>query len=295
MPHHIEYLDESPYAAEVLSRAKITLTDLDGTLLGLGGSALIDAKGAPALTTVQAIVEVNRAGLDVVVCTGRNRIQSGEVSRLLGWSSFIAELGCVVKYGRGEAVEYLLGDWPEGVLLPDETPYQAITRYGGLRVLAEAFPGKIEEHDPWHTDREITHVLRGHIDCAAAQDRLDTLDVPIAIIDNGIINPPKHTLVDVDEVHAYHLVPKGTSKELAIRSLLERRGLTPEDAIAIGDSATDVEMMNAAALGILVNNALGDPRVLAAAEPLEHVVATRGERGDGWAEFAHAWLAARGI
>ena len=294
MSRHIEYLDESPYAAEVLSRAKITLTDLDGTLLGLGGSALIDAKGAPALTTVQAIVEVNKAGLDVVVCTGRNRIQAGEVSRLLGWSSFIAELGCVVKYGRGEAVEYLLGDWPEGVLLPDETPYKAITRYGGLRVLTEAFPGKIEEHDPWHTDREITHVLRGHIDCTAAQERLDTLDVPIAIIDNGIVNPPKHTLVDVDEVHAYHLVPKGTSKELGIRSLLERRGLTTEDAIAIGDSATDVEMMNAAALGILVNNALADPRVVAATESLEHVVATRGERGDGWAEFAHAWLTARG-
>lgn len=295
MPRRIPYLDESPSAAELLSRAKIAITDLDGTLLGLGGSVLIDAKGAPALTTVEAIVDVNKAGLEVVVCTGRNRIQAGEVSRILGWTAFIAELGCIIKYGRGEAVEYLLGDWPEGVLLPDETPYQAITRYGGLRVLAEEFPGRIEEHDPWHTDREITHVLRGNIDCVAAQKRLDTLDVPVAIIDNGIISPPKHTLVDVDEVHAYHLVPKGTSKELAIRSLLERRGLTVDEAVAIGDSATDVEMMNAAALGVLVNNALGDPRVLAATEPLDHVVATRGERGDGWAEFARAWLAARNV
>jgi hydroxymethylpyrimidine pyrophosphatase-like HAD family hydrolase len=295
VPHSLPYLDESPLAAEVLPRARIALTDLDGTLLGLGGSVLIDAKGAPALTTVQAIVEVNRAGLEVVVCTGRNRIQAGEVSRILGWSSFIAELGCIVMYDRREPAEYLLGEWPDGILLADETPYHAITRLGGLRVLTEAFPGKIEEHDPWHTDREVTHVLRGSVDCATAQKALDTLPVPVDIIDNGIIHPPRHTLVDVDEVHVYHLVPRGTSKESAIRTLLARRGLTPDEAVAIGDSATDVEMMEAAALGVLVRNALDDPRVLAAAAGNDTIVATRAERGDGWAEFAHAWLAARNV
>ena len=294
MSRTLPYLDESALAADVLSRAKITLTDLDGTLLGLGGSVLIDAKGAPALTTVQAIVDINRAGLDVVVCTGRNRIQAGEVSRILGWSSFIAELGCIVMYDRREPAEYLLGEWPDGMLLPGETPHQAMTLYGALKVLTETFPGKIEEHDPWHTDREVTHVLRGSIDCAGAQTALDTLEVPIAIIDNGIVHPPRHTLVDVDEVHVYHLVPRGTSKEAAIRTLLARRGLTPDDAIAIGDSATDVEMMNAAALGVLVSNALVDPKVMAATEGLDTIVATRGERGDGWAEFAHAWLRALG-
>ncbi len=293
MSRILPYLDESAYAAETLSRAQIALTDLDGTLLGLGGSVLIDAVGEPALTTVSAIVEVNRAGFEVVVCTGRNRIQAGEVSRILGWKSFIAELGCIVMYDRREPIEYLLGEWPEGVLLEGETPYQAMTRFGALRVLTETFPGKIEEHDPWHTDREVTHVLRGSIDCETAQAALDTLEAPIAIIDNGIIHPPRHTLVDVDEVHVYHLVPKGTSKEAAIRELLARRGLTPNEAVAIGDSATDVEMMNAAALGILVRNALDDPRVMAATEGCDTIVATRAERGDGWAEFAHAWLAAR--
>ncbi|MCE5191538.1 MAG: HAD-IIB family hydrolase [Actinomycetia bacterium] len=292
MSRVVPYLDESPLAADVLSHARITFTDLDGTLLGLGGSVLIDATGAPALTTVNAIVDVNRAGLDVVVCTGRNRIQTGEVSRILGWDSFIAELGCIVMYDRRKPAQYLLGEWPAGVLLADETPHQAMTRYGALRVLTETFPGKIEEHEPWHTDREVTHVLRGSIDRTIAQEALDTLEVPIAIIDNGIIHPPRHTLVDVDEIHVYHLVPRGTSKERAIRVLLERRGITPADAVAIGDSATDVEMMGATALGVLVCNALRDPKVLAATEGLDTIVATRGERGDGWAEFAHAWLAA---
>lgn len=294
MSRTLPYLDESALAADVLARASITFTDLDGTLLGLGGSVLIDAAGAPALTAVQAVVDVNRTDLEVVICTGRNRIQAGEVTRLLGWSSFIAELGCIIMYDRREPAEYLLGQWPDGMLLEGETPHQAMTRFGALKALTEAFPGKIEEHDPWHTDREVTHVLRGNIDRAAAQEALDTLEVPIAIIDNGIVHPPRHTLVDVDEVHVYHLVPKGTSKEAAISTLLARRGLTPDEAVAIGDSATDVEMMNAAALGVLVNNALRDPKVMHATEGFDTIVATRAERGDGWAEFARAWLAARG-
>ena len=44
----------------------------------------------------------------------------------------------------------------------------------------------------------------------------------------------------------------------------------------------------------LVANALESPRVRAAlANGIDNVVVTSGRRGEGWAEFAHAWLAAR--
>ncbi len=48
------------------------------------------------------------------------------------------------------------------------------------------------------------------------------------------------------------------------------------------------------AMGALVANALHDERVRAAAATRANVYSTWGERGDGWAEFADAWLAARG-
>lgn len=288
------FLDESPFAREALARTTLAFSDLDGTLLAPGGSVLADATGAPSLVAAEEIVALHRADLDVVVCTGRNRIQAGEVSRLLGWSSFIAELGCIIMYDRRKPAEYLLGDWPDDALAVGETPHQAIERIGALRVLADAFPGRIEVHAPWHTDREVTHVLRGDVDRAAAQVALDTLPLPVDIIDNGIIHPPRHTLVDVTEVHAYHLVPRGTSKELAVRRMLERRGADRADAVAIGDSATDVRMTRACGLGVVVRNALADPRVLAAAKGRDDLVATRAERSEGWAEFARAWLAARG-
>jgi len=289
----VPFLDQTPFALEGLAHTTLAFSDLDGTLLAPGGCVLADAAGAPWLGAVEAIAAVNRARLDVVICTGRNRIQAGEISRLLGWNSFIAELGCIIMYDRRKPAEYLLGDWPDDALLPGETPHQAIERIGALRVLAATFPGKIEEHSPWHTDREVTHVLRGNVNREAAQAALDTMSLPVDIIDNGIINPPLHTLTDVAEVHAYHLVPRGTSKELAVHRMLECRGVTRADTVAIGDSATDVRMMRACGLGVIVANALADERVLAVANGLEHIVATHAERSEGWAEFANAWLTAR--
>jgi HAD superfamily hydrolase (TIGR01484 family) len=276
-----------------LAGATILFTDIDGTMVAPGGILLADASGRPSVRTAAAVVELNRAELPVVITTGRNRMQCAEIARLLGWQVFIAELGCVVQFDRYEEPLYLTGDWPDDALLENETPWEAIVRVGALDALAEAFPGRIEDHDPWHVDRIATHVLRGHVDVAAAQAALDALPLPIDIIDNGIVRPPRHTLVGVEEVHAYHLVPRGTSKTRAISLVLERLGLDREQALSIGDSATDVEMADATALLVLVANALDDASVLAAARGPPNVAVPERSRGEGWAELAEAWLAAR--
>ncbi|MDI6692105.1 MAG: HAD hydrolase family protein [Anaerosomatales bacterium] len=279
--------------AETLAKARILFTDVDGTLVAPGGTLLADAAGRPCVRTAAAVVEVNRAGLPVVITTGRNRMQCTEIARLLGWHAFIAELGCVVQFGRYEEPLYLTGDWPGDALVDEETPWEAIVRVGALDALAEAFPGRIENHDPWHVDRIATHVLRGNVDVATAQAVLDELPLPIDIIDNGIVRPPRHTLVGVDEVHAYHLVPRGTSKTRAIALVLERFGFSAQEALSIGDSATDVEMADATALLVLVANALDDAGAVAAARSRPNVAVTTRARGEGWAELANAWLAAR--
>ena len=138
-------------------------------------------------------------------------------------------------------------------------------------------------------------MLRGSLDVAAAQAVLGEFELPIDIVDNGIIRPLSTGLsADISEVHAYHLIPAGVSKAGAVASDLARRGLAREQAAAIGDSASDVEMADVVALGVLVANALHDERVRDAAATRTNVYATWGERGDGWAEFVGTWLAARG-
>lgn len=289
----IPLLDSHPLAPAALAAGEVLYTDLDGTLLGPGGSLLVDATGAPSLTAAAAIVAVNRAGLTVVPCTGRNRFQTHEIARMCDWSGFIAELGCVVVPGRGAAPLYFTGDWDASALRDDETPFQAITRAGALDLLREAFPGRIENHAPWHVNREATHVLRGNIDVDAARTLLRGLDLPVDIIDNGIINPPATTLSGVTEVHAYHLLPAGVTKAGAIATDRERRGITAGGALAIGDSATDVQMAEEVSLAVVVGQAAEDARVLEAAQAYDNVAVTRAAKGEGWAEFASAWIAAR--
>ncbi|HEY5517140.1 MAG TPA: HAD hydrolase family protein [Coriobacteriia bacterium] len=292
MPSEIPYLDEMSGAPAILVSANTLFTDLDGTLLGRGASILTDGQGKPNLDAVTAIAGLNAAGLRVVMTSGRNSRQLRESSRLLGWTDFIGELGCIRSYDRGAKVVYDTGVWPEGATQLGETPYEAIVRVGAVALLMERFPGLVEYHDPWNLDREVTHILRGNLPVAEAQALLDTLPLPVTIVDNGIIHPPRHHLT-CDEIHAIHLVPTGTSKDRAIAQYLADRGASRGEALAIGDSAADVAMADATALMACVRNGLDDPYLIASARGRADVCATRATFGSGWAEFANAWLAAR--
>lgn len=284
------YIDEHPLFAEKLPAIRLLYTDLDGTLLGIGGSLFIDSKRRPSLVAAEAIVSINSAGLEVVICTGRNRIQAAEIARLCGWRGFIAELGCVVVPDRGAEPIYNTGIWAHDSLRAGETPFEAIERAGALEALREAFPGKIENHAPYHTNREATHVLRGSLDIGAARQVLGELDLQVEIVDNGIIHPLATTLVDVPEVHAYHLMPAGVSKSSAVELDLARRGVDPALAMASGDSVADVGMADALALGVVMGNGLEDASVTEAVLARENVALTRGHRSEGWAEMTISWL-----
>lgn len=293
MPETIPFLDSSPAATAALGAAQVLYTDMDGTLLGPGGCLVCDDGGAPSLDAATGVTMLNSAGLAVVPTSGRNARQLLEISRMLGWRDFIGELGCVVCYDRCARKIYATGAWPEGTVAEGDTPYAVIERSGAFEALDEAFPGRIEYHDPWHRDREVTHMLRGNVPAAEAAHVLAGVGVAVDLVDNGIIHPPRTTLQGVTEVHAYHLVPAGVSKAAAVKADIARRGLGADHAIAVGDSAADIEMASVTALMVIVRNGLDDPALIAGAAGLTNVVATRGRRGTGWRELAEAWLAAR--
>lgn len=290
-------LADSTDAHLVLGRAKVLYTDLDGTLLGRGGCLLADADGRPDATAAKAVALLNAEDLPVVAVSGRNVRQLRELGRLLGWRDYIAEVGTVRVRNRGEEVRYELGDWtPELVEESGLTPHQLIERSGAVRALMDSFPGRIEYHSAYEYDgdRLVTHALRGEVDLAAAQAVLDGFELPLAIVDNGRIRPMRHGLVDVTHVHAYHVMPRGVTKVHSIASDLAGRGLVRDDAIAAGDSVTDVAMAPAVGLFVLVANGLQQDAVRVAASEHANVVVTDGSAGLGWAELAHAWVSARG-
>lgn len=299
--HRPALIGADPAAQAALAQVEVVYTDLDGTLLAKGGCVLADSEGGPSTAVAQAIVSLNAAGLAVVPISGRGRLQLIELTRLLGWRDFIAEAGAIIIRGIGSpggaTTTYNNGSWPAELVGSGISPYEIIERTGAYELLREAFPNLVEYHTPWHENRESTHLLRGCLDVREAQRLLEALTPAIGILDNGVVRNPGALQCDGELPHAYHLVPRGVSKAQAIELDLAARGLVREQAAAIGDSATDIEMADAVAVMALVDNAFESNGVNSELAHTErpNVYRTCCRRGEGWAEFAHTWLAAHGL
>ncbi|MHB1135459.1 MAG: HAD family hydrolase [Coriobacteriia bacterium] len=298
MTTDIPCISDDPRASEALARVRVLYTDLDGTLVAKGGSVLADADAAPSLVAVEQIVALNRAGLRVVPISGRGRIQLRELTQLLGWDGYIAEAGGIIVHGTGLTYEDRvdLGTWTEDAIPHAVSPFEAINAVRAAETLMEAFPGRIEHYAPWQLDREVSLLLRGCLDTAEGQAVLDTLPLPLDLVDNGMLRSYGTLTCRDMPPHAYHVVPKGVCKARAIELDLAWRGLTREQAAAIGDSATDLAMADAVGVMTLVANAFASNGVTSGLErePRDNVWRTSGERTEGWAEFARAWLGATG-
>src|ERR1700728_1897964 len=102
----------SSMAATGAPAMRCLYVDLDGTLLGPGASLLRAADGSFSLDAVKALQACDRAGVEVVIYSGRMHASVREDARLIGQRSYIFELGCgLVLDGELE--------WLTGGLEPD--------------------------------------------------------------------------------------------------------------------------------------------------------------------------------
>lgn len=81
----------------------------------------------------------------------------------------------------------------------------------------------------------------------------------------------------VDSMYAYHINEKGIDKAKGLKKALDILGLSLDECIAIGDSATDVPLFKACAYSIAIGNA--DDHVKSMAK-----VSVKGKDGNGLAE-----------
>jgi phosphoglycolate phosphatase len=249
--------------------------DLDGTLLGAGASLLHDGDGAVTLEGARAIQACLRAGVEVVLVSGRRRAQVAEDARLFGQRSFVFEAGaCLVLDGEEH--------WLTAPLLPGElTIHEQIARSGAPALLLERYRGRLEYHQPYHAEREVSHLFRGLLDVAEADALLaEHGHGALRLIDNGAVSRRSPALAALAHVRGYHLLPAGASKVRAVGAHLRARGLAPEQAFAVGDSREDLACAPTVGAFFLVANALEvDPTIAAAlaGHPNAHVT----ERGYG--------------
>jgi hydroxymethylpyrimidine pyrophosphatase-like HAD family hydrolase len=290
--------------------------DLDGTLLGRGASLLHDGDGNVSLEGVRAIQVCLRAEVEVVLMSGRRRMQVAEDARLLGQSAYIFEAGACVVLGAG-----LLGaangpgvrggadagvrvgapaggeeHWLTGEMLPGElTIAQQIERGGAPALLLERYAGRLEYHEPWHVDREVSHLFRGLVDAAEVDALLaEHGHENLRLVDNGVVNRRSSALAELPHVRGYHLVPATASKATAVAFHRQVRGYTREETFAVGDSREDLACAEHVGTFWLVANAVErDPSMREAMGAYGNVRVAEAGHGEGVYEAVVSTLVTR--
>jgi hypothetical protein len=246
--------------------------DLDGTLLGAKGSLVHDGEGGVAIDGVRAVQTCLRAGVEVVLMSGRRRAQVHEDARLLGQPSYIFESGaCLVLDGEEH--------WLTGDLLPGElTIAEQIENSGAPALLLDHYRGRLEYHDPWHVARDVSHLFRGLVDAAEADALLrEHGHESLRLVDNGVVSTRSPALASLEQVRGYHLLPAGASKAVAVAAHRRARGYEPADTFAVGDSREDLACAaEVGAMWLVANAVERDPTMapLSAAVPNARVAAS---------------------
>ena len=235
-----------------MPRLRCAYLDLDGTLLGRGGSLLHDGEGDPSLLGVRAIEACLRAGVEVGPVSGRRRAQLVEDTRLLGQRAFVFEAGAGL-VADGDVF------WNTGAFVPDgdETVHDRIAASGAPALLLERYADRLEYHEPYHRDREVSHLFRGLVDAFEVDELLAASGHGgLRLVDNGVVRRRSPALAELPQVRAYHLVPVEASKAHGVARHMRMRGYAPEETIGVGDSREDLRLHRCVGTFWLVANAL---------------------------------------
>jgi len=216
-------------------------TDVDGTLT--------DRRRRINTTAVEAIRTLVDAGITVMLASGNTVCFMDSLSKMIGTDgTIIGENGGVYRRGFSGPLQ-IVGD--RQVCLE------------AFEILRDYFARKGVELEQYSAEYRFADVaFARNIDPAEAQAVIQVQGLDVRVLDTGF---------------AIHLQPPGVSKGAAMRELAVEMGIPTSEILAIGDSENDIEMLEAAGVGVAVANATPATRMAA------DVVTSR-PHGDGFVE-----------
>src|SRR3954447_9267810 len=108
--------------------ARIVYTDLDGTMVGPRGSFWHTAGGSVTAVPATTLLELHRAGVPLVLVSGRTPRQLIEAGRIFAADGLIAELGALVAWDGGRRPHLLPGELPAAYA--GRTPMEVMAELG---------------------------------------------------------------------------------------------------------------------------------------------------------------------
>lgn len=228
----------------------------------------------------------HRADVEVVIKSGRREASVMEDAKLIGSTSYICEVGCLVVMEGERTV--LAGDVDTE---PGKTLAETMVDRGIPDELFEHFADRLEWHSPWHRQRELSLLFRGKVDVEDANRFLaERGHRGLRLIDNGAIFAPMEGIDG--PAHAYHLLPAEASKAKAVAFHMRARGYAPQECIAIGDSVEDLGVADVVGrFFVPANGPERDPALREAIGGRPNVTVTEGRMGDGVYEAVVSTLA----
>ncbi|WP_127532829.1 Cof-type HAD-IIB family hydrolase [Paenibacillus kobensis] len=226
---------------------KLVALDLDGTLLDSGGQV--------SDKHIEAVKKAHKAGVHVVIATGRYPMQTERIIQTLDFDGIVVsnEGAITFKSKTKEIIQQY------SYTVDDIAPLIDSCRRNGVHFsLTTAFEHYVEFMSPQQIDKyiqyEIQHTL--HDDVMKLQEPVMKLTIDDEKRANGWQHfvPPSSIKLRADYDHFKEYVHQQSSKTNGLRKVLEYYSVHPSEVIAIGDYYNDLDMIEYAGLGIAMGN-----------------------------------------
>ncbi|MGC2329813.1 MAG: Cof-type HAD-IIB family hydrolase [Candidatus Acidiferrales bacterium] len=252
---------------------RLIATDIDGTLL--------DSRGQLPEANVSAIAEAAAQGIEIVIVTGRRFHPARSIAEKLPCEThLIVSNGALVKSGSGET--HLRS------LLPIATARRVIEATGEFRpyqgVIFDRADDRqvIFERIDWEGPFMGPYLRRHRHEVAEVAPLAECLDAedPVEIMFIGgceIVRAAQRTLEAQPHRDQYTLalteyeergmsmldvLRRGVTKGAALGEWAKRRGIAPDEVMAIGDNWNDREMLEFAGIPVVMGNAVAELKSL---------------------------------
>lgn len=280
--NNLKYFND--YKEEIrnnLGDIKVIYTDMDGTILNNKGCLIMDAEDNYFMGAVEQLKNLSSKNIDVVLVSGRNKMQLKYNAQMMNLKNYIAEIGSEVVYDLGKEVHTTYDKsklkYDFASLGPDLDKV--------AKLLKNAFPGQIEYRAEWNRYRSTNVLFLGEVDLKEANKLLAENGYGDSVLINNGPTSLYPTLLNLDKVYFYNLMPKGVDKSSGVRFDKKIRHFSKENCIALGDSLEDLKIASEVGYFFLMNNNFQSEKDIIDALPeYENVFISEKSMNQGWAE-----------
>ena len=280
--NNLKYFND--YKEEIrnnIGEIKVVYTDMDGTILNNRGCLIMDDEDNYYMGAVEQLKNLSSKNIDVVLVSGRNKMQLRYNAQMMNLKNYIAEIGSEVVYDLGREVHTTY----DKSKLKHEFASLGPDLDKVADLLKKAFPLQIEYKADWNRYRSTNVLFLGNINLEKANKLLEENGYGDSVLINNGTTSLYPSCLDLDKMYFYNLMPKGVDKSSGVRLDKEIRTLSSENCIALGDSPEDLKIAGEVKYFFLMNNDfLSEKDILEVLPGYENVFISEKKMNRGWAE-----------